>query len=196
MFCKLLKIPYSILYSPNNLYSLSNIWLILSTQHPFRCEGCIRTEQQAIGPQVWSAGSPPEDKKMNHKQKMESSIMFHVTLFLERTGRRKSIKRTESHHKSYFFILVLLWWSRTEPWESLKDQEHRYHLNLNCNPQTLQLIHTGHATEILIHLVVWNTFPTHLAITASTCISTIRLFGTPFQHTWRLLLQLADFYFS
>ena len=63
MFCKLLKIPYSILYSPTNLYSLSNIWLILSTQHPFRCEGCVRTEQQAIGPQVWSAGSPPEDKK-------------------------------------------------------------------------------------------------------------------------------------
>ena len=112
MFCKLLKMPYSILYSPTNLYSLSNTWLILSTQHPFRCEGCIGTEPQAIGSQVWNAGSPPEDKEMNHKQKMESSVMFHVTLFLERTGRRKSIKRTETHSKSYFFILVLLWWSR------------------------------------------------------------------------------------
>ena len=52
MFCKLLKMPYSILYSPTNLYSLSNTWLILSTQHPFRCEGCIRAEPQAIGSQV------------------------------------------------------------------------------------------------------------------------------------------------
>ena len=81
---------------------------------------------------------------------------------------------------------------RLEPWESLGDQEHWYHLKLNCNTQTLQLIHTGHATEILIRLVVWSTFPTHLEITASTCISTIRLFGTPFQHTWRQLLLLAS----